>query len=159
MPLYSLYIINKAGGLIYQTDFVNGDGVDGSGPQRLSSNEYLVIAGTFHGIHAITQNLIPAPSSVEPSGMQLLVTDSFKLLCHQTLTGNCRPSMGFELNCFVVGIKLILTADVLYNGLESVAAKVYEIYADYALKSPFYQTEMPIRCELFDRAIQKMTRQ
>ncbi|KAI3658749.1 hypothetical protein MP638_001631 [Amoeboaphelidium occidentale] len=143
MPLYSLYIINKAGGLIYQTDFVNGDGIDGSGPQRLSSNEYLVIAGTFHGIHAITQNLIPAPSSVEPSGMQLLVTDSFKLLCHQTLTG----------------IKLILTADVLYNGLESVAAKVYEIYADYALKSPFYQTEMPIRCELFDRAIQKMTRQ
>lgn len=40
--IYSLYIINKAGGLVYQKDF--NDGL-----AKLSSNEYLVLAGTFHG--------------------------------------------------------------------------------------------------------------
>ena len=40
--IYSLYIINKAGGLIYQKDF-------GEGLNKLTSNEYLVLAGTFHG--------------------------------------------------------------------------------------------------------------
>ena len=42
MPLLSLYVINKAGGLIYQRDYADG-------VARLSSNEYLVLAGTFHG--------------------------------------------------------------------------------------------------------------
>jgi len=27
---------------------------------------------------------------------------------------------------------------------------VYELYADYVLKNPFYEAEMPIRCEAFD---------
>lgn len=40
--IYSLYIINKSGGLIYQSDFHTG-------LNQLSSNEYLVLAGTFHG--------------------------------------------------------------------------------------------------------------
>ena len=40
--IYSLYIINKAGGLIYQRDFAEG-------LSKLTSNEYLVLAGTFHG--------------------------------------------------------------------------------------------------------------
>jgi trafficking protein particle complex subunit 4 len=40
--IYSLYIINKAGGLIYQKDFAEG-------LNKLTSNEYLVLAGTFHG--------------------------------------------------------------------------------------------------------------
>lgn len=40
--VYSLIIINKAGGLIYQRDFQ-------SGLRKLSTNDYLVLAGTFHG--------------------------------------------------------------------------------------------------------------
>ena len=27
---------------------------------------------------------------------------------------------------------------------------VYSLYADYVLKNPFYELDMPIRCELFD---------
>jgi hypothetical protein len=37
-----LIIINKAGGLIYQREFH-------AGLQKLSTNDYLVLAGTFHG--------------------------------------------------------------------------------------------------------------
>ncbi len=29
-------------------------------------------------------------------------------------------------------------------------SRVYNLYADYVLKNPFYELDMPIRCELFD---------
>ena len=35
-------IINKAGGLVYQREFT-------AGLRKLSTNDYLVLAGTFHG--------------------------------------------------------------------------------------------------------------
>lgn len=28
--------------------------------------------------------------------------------------------------------------------------RVYDLYTDYVLKNPFYEVEMPVRCELFD---------
>ncbi len=28
---------------------------------------------------------------------------------------------------------------------------MYDLYADFVLKNPFYEVEMPIRCELFDQ--------
>lgn len=38
--------------------------------------------------------------------------------------------------------------------LEILLKKIYELYADYVLKNPFYSLEMPIRCELFDQNLQ-----
>ncbi|OQV22211.1 putative Trafficking protein particle complex subunit 4 [Hypsibius exemplaris] len=32
--------------------------------------------------------------------------------------------------------------------------KLYQIYADYALKNPFYLLEMPVRFDLFDQNVQ-----
>jgi len=40
--VYALIIINKAGGLIFQRDFAEG-------LNKLNINDYLVLAGTFHG--------------------------------------------------------------------------------------------------------------
>ncbi len=28
--------------------------------------------------------------------------------------------------------------------------RIYDLYCNYVLKNPFYEVEMPIRCELFD---------
>ena len=43
--------------------------------------------------------------------------------------------------------------------MEGLLKVIYELYTDYVLKNPFYEMEMPIRCELFDlnlsQAIQK----
>lgn len=75
--IFSLYIINKAGGLIYQKDF--NDGL-----LRLDSNDYLILAGIFHGVHAITAKISPLAGL---SGLELLETDTFHLKCFQTLTG------------------------------------------------------------------------
>jgi trafficking protein particle complex subunit 4 len=36
---------------------------------------------------------------------------------------------------------------------ETLLRKLYELYADYALKNPFYSIDMPIRCEKFDEAL------
>lgn len=41
--VFALIIINKAGGLIYNRTFHEG------GLNKISTNDYLVLAGTFHG--------------------------------------------------------------------------------------------------------------
>ncbi|KAJ9061814.1 hypothetical protein DSO57_1016891 [Entomophthora muscae] len=122
---FSLYIINKAGGLAYQKDFSKG-------LANLSSNEYLVLAGTFHGVHAITSKISPVPGE---SGIEVLETSKFKLNCFQTLTGT----------------KFLLVSDPSQSRVEIVMQKIYELYSDYVMKNPFYTPEMPIRCELFDQ--------
>lgn len=42
MTVFSVYIINKAGGLIYHQDF-------SANAPRLSANARIVLASTFHG--------------------------------------------------------------------------------------------------------------
>lgn len=46
------------------------------------------------------------------------------------------------------------------HDLDEVLRSVYILYADCVLKDPFYELEMPIRCELFttgvDNLIQRM---
>ncbi|KAF9882802.1 hypothetical protein FE257_005134 [Aspergillus nanangensis] len=153
-PVFSLIIINKAGGLIYQREFHPG-------LRKLSTNDYLVLAGTFHGVHAITRSITPklpsttpaptttasTPTTPTPSaysfpkpgilatGIESLETDKFHLTCFQTLTGT----------------KFLLFTDPLTTNIDVVMKKVYELYSDYVMKNPFYQLEMPVRCEAFDR--------
>ncbi|KAH1276502.1 hypothetical protein KXX33_006462 [Aspergillus fumigatus] len=165
LAVFSLIIINKAGGLIYQREFQPG-------LRKLSTNDYLVLAGTFHGVHAITRSITPkipissplpttpASSNValsSPSGtstptpaasayslpnpgapvtgLESLETDKFRLTCFQTLTGT----------------KFLLFTDPLMANIDAVMKKIYELYSDYVMKNPFYQLEMPVRCEAFDR--------
>lgn len=35
-------------------------------------------------------------------------------------------------------------------GMDNLLRNIYELYTDYVLKNPFYEVEMPIRCELWD---------
>ncbi|RKO98621.1 hypothetical protein CXG81DRAFT_30416 [Caulochytrium protostelioides] len=149
MPLYSLYIINKAGGLVYQKDFTND-------LKRLGSNEYLVLAGTFHGIHAITARLTPAASTARGSaasaaaggpgaagartalsGIQVLETSHFKLFCFPLATGT----------------KMLLIANPQVPNVDIAFRLIYDVYADYVMKNPFYTPEMPIRAERFDQQV------
>jgi Sybindin-like family len=55
--VYALIIINKAGGLIYQRDFADG-------LNKLSINDYLVLAGTFHG-YGFPPTSLQLPSVLE----------------------------------------------------------------------------------------------
>jgi len=42
--------------------------------------------------------------------------------------------------------------------VDATIRKIYELYADYVMKNPFYQTEMPVRCEAFDRKLGQYVR-
>ena len=37
--------------------------------------------------------------------------------------------------------------------VDKVLKEIYVLYADCALKDPFYELEMPIRCELFTQGV------
>jgi hypothetical protein len=106
------------------------------GRPKLSSNEKIMLAGMFHSLYAIASQLSPVKHC---SGIQQLETDTFKLHCLQTLTG----------------IKFIVITDPRRNNEDLLLRKLYEIYADFALKNPFYSLDMPIRCELFDTNLQQ----
>jgi len=34
--------------------------------------------------------------------------------------------------------------------LDNAGRRIYDLYTDFVLKNPFYEVEMPVRCELFD---------
>ncbi|KAJ2781424.1 hypothetical protein H4R18_002901 [Coemansia javaensis] len=130
--IHAIYIINRSGGLIYSRDF--------SGQvAQLSSNEALIFAGTFHGIHALAARVSPAlkPGATRDLGIQSIDTKSFRVHCYQTPTG----------------IKFIAVTDLLRTSLADVLARTYRLYCDYVLKNPFYSLEMPIRSDMFDATL------
>ncbi|KAF8201577.1 transport protein particle complex subunit [Pholiota molesta] len=127
MAIFSLWVINKAGGLVYQRNFADG-------LAALTSNEYLVLAGTLHGIHAITSRLSPMGPS---SGVQVIEGQTFKMNILLTVTGT----------------KFVLLTSVADATADSMLQKVYDIYADAVMKNPFHTPEMPIRSEGFDTRI------
>ncbi|KAF9469302.1 Sybindin-like protein [Collybia nuda] len=127
MAIFGLWVINKAGGLVYQRNFADG-------LAQLTSNEYLVLAGTLHGIHAITSRLSPMGSS---SGAQVIEGESFKMTILLTVTGT----------------KFVLLTSLAEVSAESTLQKVYEAFADAVMKNPFHTPEMPIRSEGFDTRI------
>ncbi|GAB7365194.1 hypothetical protein MBLNU230_g6280t1 [Neophaeotheca triangularis] len=144
MVVFALMIINKAGGLTYNRTFAPG-------LQKLDSNDYLILAGTFHGIHAISRSINPAPeapsnpsASSDPTqrrpattGIESLESSFFRLTCFQTVTG----------------VKFLLFTSPEQPNTEVVVKRCYELYADFVMKNPFYKLEMPVRVEKFDRAL------
>lgn len=53
----------------------------------------------------------------------------------------------------------MIVAEPTQIGMDVLLKRIYELYADYALKNPFYSLEMPIRCELFDTSLQNLLEQ
>lgn len=53
----------------------------------------------------------------------------------------------------------MVVAEPLQTGMEILLKRIYELYADYALKNPFYSLDMPIRCELFETNLQTLLEQ
>lgn len=110
------------------------------GRPKMTTNEKIFLASMFYPLFAIASQLSPEPKS---SGIEVLEADTFKLHCFQTLTG----------------VKLMVVAEPTQAGIDILLKRIYELYADYALKNPFYSLEMPIRCELFDSNLKSVLEQ
>lgn len=52
-----------------------------------------------------------------------------------------------------------MLTDLRQEGTDGLLKRLYQIYADYALKNPFYLLEMPVRFDLFDQNIQAAVEQ
>lgn len=68
------------------------------------------------------------------SGIQVLEADGFKLHSYAAPTGT----------------KFFLVASSGQQNCDTLLKYVYEMYADYVMKNPFYEVEMPIHCSKFD---------
>jgi hypothetical protein len=102
----------------------------------LSTNDSLRLGSTFHGLHAIATQIAPVISK----GIEKIETSTFVLQCLQTLTG----------------VKFVITATPGTTDLLELLNGIYTIYSDYVLKNPFYEIDMPIRCDLFNRYLDKL---
>lgn len=131
----SLWIINKAGGLIFQSEHFSYP-AQAAGGAPLSSNDYLVLAGTLHGIHAITTRIAPTPGALS-DGLEVLEADNLLLHVKMTQTGT----------------KLVLLTHATHPDPARVLRDAYARYVEHVMKNPFYVAEMPIRIEAFDRAM------
>lgn len=98
---------------------------------KMTTNEKIFLASMFYPLFAIASQLSPEPRC---SGIEILEADTFRLYCYQTLTG----------------VKFMVVAEPTQPGMDILTKRIYELYADFALKNPFYSLEMPIRCELFE---------
>ncbi|KDB23296.1 hypothetical protein H109_04817 [Trichophyton interdigitale MR816] len=79
---------------------------------------------------------LPNPG-LPKTGLEVLETERFRLTCFQTVTGT----------------KFLLFTDPLMPNVDSVIAKIYELYADYVMKNPFYQLEMPASSDVAEGKI------
>ena len=59
--------------------------------------------------------------------------------------------------CLPTGTKFFVTAskNMTRQHLKVVLRKVYQLYADYVMKNPFYEVEQPIQCRKFDIMLDK----
>lgn len=136
MGLLHLFIVNKSGGLIHHRAL-------GANAPSLGTNEWLRIGSTFHSLHAIAAEASPlrVPHNKNKygsdDGIEEVEFDGLVLRCFQTRTG----------------VKFVITADHGTADIDYILREIYVLYADCALKDPFYELEMPIRCELFAQAV------
>ncbi|SCV03044.1 LAMI_0H05028g1_1 [Lachancea mirantina] len=185
MAIQTILVINKSGGLVYKKEFLNGG-------HRLTSNEYLVLAGTLQGVIAIAGQLTPKALQITKNSGIKDVTDqetlvayagplgilesqdmgSFMLPDYFTESFKSWNTSGLkhittdQLSLFVfqslTGVKLVAIStqnsisNVAVSIAENLLRKVYCLYADYVMKNPFHEAEMPIKCTLFDKKVAEM---
>uniref|UniRef100_A0A6V2NYY7 Trafficking protein particle complex subunit n=1 Tax=Ditylum brightwellii TaxID=49249 RepID=A0A6V2NYY7_9STRA len=136
MGFLHLFIVNKSGGLIHHRPL-------GPRAPRIGTNEWLRIGSTFHSLHAIAAEASPVrlPGNKNPygadDGIEEIEAGGLVLRCLQTRTG----------------VKFVVTAEPGTPDLDIVLREIYVLYSDCALKDPFYELEMPIRCELFTQGV------
>ncbi|KAJ5075641.1 trafficking protein particle complex subunit 4 [Anaeramoeba ignava] len=120
MVVYSLYIINKSGGVIYT--YFNQK----ASPQTKSNaNANLSIGSVFHSLFTMATTISPVQNS---SGIQVLEANNFTLHCLLTVTGT----------------KFFVITDPSHPDPQALLQQIYELYCDDILKNPFYDLEQPI---------------
>lgn len=51
---------------------------------------------------------------------------------------------------------LVTDSALSSSAVDGYLRRVYSAYSDFALKNPFYDIDMPLRCQLFEEQIDKI---
>ena len=138
--LHQLWILNRHGTLIYQREFLK------RGTRPLSSNDQIRLASTLHGLCRIAAEVSPIEiprntlDVLKARGINRLDTDTFTMFVLESKSG--------------VRVVLISDPGMSPGRAELFLGTVYELFGDYVLKDPFYESiDMPVRCKLFDHYV------
>merc|ERR1712226_97427 len=108
---------------------------------KKTSNEKIVLASMFNTMYAIASQMSPCQvADNRHGGIELLETESIHLHCYQTPTGT----------------KFLVESEPMFNSssvVQPLMRRIYQLYADFALKDPFYTIEMPIKGAKFEQNI------
>ena len=174
MPVFALLIISKAGSLIYHRTFPTASSsssqpatgtLDLPGTTNLTTNDYLILAGTFHGVHAITKSLTPKlpalatgseDSTHLSNGVNARQANFHYPVPEAPVTGiESLESSFFKLTVFqsLTGTKFLLFTDPSMPNTDGLIHGIYERYADHVCKNPFWPIDNPIRLDGWERAL------
>lgn len=140
--IIAIYIISSNGSLIFDYH---------SQPSKLNTDKNIVLASLFYACYANSEQIGLGLSNTsgdsisqvpQALGIKTLEAENFRLDCHETLT---RVK-------FVIISDLSLGISPATANKQELLGRIYELYADYVMKNPFYTLNMPINsdnCSLF----------
>lgn len=135
---------------------------------ELRDNDQMMVSSTFNSITLILQELCPAKGS---RPMRVLEASGFTLATHDTLTGLklfmlAEPGTQGAPRRRAAAVHRPPRAPrprpacpppcAPCPGLELLLRAIFSLYCDYALKSPFYELDMPVHCDKFDERLTKL---
>lgn len=135
--IVAIYIISSNGSLLFDYH---------SQPSKLNADKNIVLASLFYACYANSEQIGLGLPNVEPNslahlstGIKTLEAENFRLDCFEALTK----------------VKFVVISDLSLPGQvnkQDLLKKIYELYADFVMKNPFYTLNMPINsdnCSLF----------
>lgn len=137
--IIAIYIISSNGSLIFDYH---------SQPSNLNADKNIVLASLFYACYANSEQIGLGLANVESfhvlqsTGIKTLEAENFRLDCYETLT---------KVKFVVISDLSLGTPSTIVNK-QDLLKKIYELYADYVMKNPFYTLNMPINsdnCSLF----------
>lgn len=148
--IIAIYIISSNGSLIFDYH---------SQPSNLNADKNIVLASLFYACYASSEQIGLALNNSDSSskyqssslfndgpicnGIKTLEAENFRLDCFETLT---------KVKFLVISDLSLCPNLITGANKQDLLRKIYELYADYVLKNPFYTLNMPINsdnCQLF----------
>lgn len=138
----AIYIISSNGSLIFDYH---------SQPSNLNADKNIVLASLFYACYANSEQIGLGLANVDTSiqgshsaGIKTLEADNFRLDCFETLTK----------------VKFVVISDLKSRQVDKqdLLRRIYDLYADYVIKNPFYTLNMPVNsdnCSLFKANLDK----
>lgn len=134
----AIYIISSNGSLIFDYH---------SQPSNLNADKNIVLASLFYACYANSEQI----------GLSFAHPDQPSYQLHQSIGIKTLEAHNFRLDCFetMTKVKFVVISDLSIPGgvnKQDLLKKIYELYADYVMKNPFYTLNMPINsdnCSLF----------